>query len=187
MKSLCRQGTDAAAASPARESQFLELQERAASLQAALSNSESQRQGLEVELNGLRNDLDSLRSQAANTVHPLEVEQRLREVPLVAGNFGQISYNTSLLNSARCGGSDMVKWLRCLAFTQESRVQFPVSELVLFRPNFWFPVQVTDLLYQKQSQIEKMAAERSARQMAWERDLASVREDAERVKRQVVG
>ena len=79
----------------------------------------------------------------------------------------------------------MVKWLRCLAFTQESRVQFPVSESAEHTTLFGFPLQVTDLLYQKQSQIEKMVAERSARQMAWERELASVREDAERVKRQV--
>ena len=43
--------------------------------------------------------------------------------------------------------------------------------------------QVTDLLYQKQSQIERVTAERSAQQMAWERELATARDSADRTQR----
>lgn len=45
-------------------------------------------------------------------------------------------------------------------------------------------VQMSDLLYQKQSQLEKMAAERSAQHMAWEQQLAIARDDAEKSRRQ---
>lgn len=44
-------------------------------------------------------------------------------------------------------------------------------------------MQVTELLYEKQSLLEKMAAERSAQQLAWEQQMASVRDDAERARR----
>ena len=58
-----------------------ELQERAASLQASLHNSESRRQALEAELSELRNDVEHLRAQAAKPpAVPLEMEQRFKEV-----------------------------------------------------------------------------------------------------------
>lgn len=47
-------------------------------------------------------------------------------------------------------------------------------------------VQVTDLLYQKQSQVERVTAERAAQQMAWERELAAARDTAERTQRSAV-
>ncbi len=46
-------------------------------------------------------------------------------------------------------------------------------------------VQVTDLLYQKQSQLERVMAERAAQQMTWERELATARDSAERTQRSV--
>lgn len=42
---------------------------------------------------------------------------------------------------------------------------------------------MSDILYQKQSQLERLAAERSAQHLAWEQQLALVRDDAEKVKR----
>lgn len=42
---------------------------------------------------------------------------------------------------------------------------------------------MTELLYEKQSLLERMAAERSAQQLAWEQQLSGLRDDAERVKR----
>jgi hypothetical protein len=43
--------------------------------------------------------------------------------------------------------------------------------------------QVTELLYLKQTQLERMAAEKAAQQMALERALAVAREEAARVQR----
>eukprot|EP00884_Botryococcus_braunii_P015895 jgi/Botrbrau1/298/Bobra.0022s0264.1 len=43
--------------------------------------------------------------------------------------------------------------------------------------------EVTDLLYLKQTQLEKLAADKAAQQLALERELALAREEAERVKR----
>lgn len=40
-------------------------------------------------------------------------------------------------------------------------------------------VQMSDLLYQKQSQLEKMAAERSAQHMAYEQQLALARDETD--------
>lgn len=45
-------------------------------------------------------------------------------------------------------------------------------------------VQVTELLYTKQTQLERMAAEKAAQQLAHEREVAHAKDDAERVKRQ---
>ena len=42
---------------------------------------------------------------------------------------------------------------------------------------------MSDLLYQKQSQLEKMAADRSAQHMAWEQQLKQAREEAETSRR----
>lgn len=44
-------------------------------------------------------------------------------------------------------------------------------------------VQVTELLYLKQTQLEKMAADKAAHQLALERELAIARDEAERVRR----
>lgn len=44
-------------------------------------------------------------------------------------------------------------------------------------------LQVTELLYTKQTQLERLAAEKAAQQLAHERQLSQVRDDAERVKR----
>lgn len=41
-------------------------------------------------------------------------------------------------------------------------------------------VQVTDLLYQKHTQLERMAAEKAAQQLTMEREVATAREYAER-------
>lgn len=43
--------------------------------------------------------------------------------------------------------------------------------------------QVTELLYLKQTQLERLAAEKAAQQLSLERELAAVREQAERVNR----
>ena len=43
--------------------------------------------------------------------------------------------------------------------------------------------QVTELLYLKQTQLERMAAEKAAQQMALERELSVAREEAARVQR----
>ncbi|KAK9808822.1 hypothetical protein WJX72_004299 [[Myrmecia] bisecta] len=43
--------------------------------------------------------------------------------------------------------------------------------------------EVTELLYLKQSQLEKMAAEKAAQQLHMEREVASARDEADRVKR----
>ena len=45
--------------------------------------------------------------------------------------------------------------------------------------------QVTDLLYSKQTQLEEMAATRAVQQMAFERELATARSEAERSARHV--
>ena len=42
---------------------------------------------------------------------------------------------------------------------------------------------MTDLLYSKQAQIEEMAATRAVQQMAFERELAAARSEAERCAR----
>ena len=42
---------------------------------------------------------------------------------------------------------------------------------------------MSDLLYQKQSQLEKMAAERSAQHLAWEQQLTLAKDDAEKSRR----
>lgn len=47
------------------------------------------------------------------------------------------------------------------------------------------PAQVTDLLYAKQSQLEEMAATRAVQQMAFERQLAAAKSEAERSLRSV--
>ncbi len=44
-------------------------------------------------------------------------------------------------------------------------------------------MQVTELLYLKQTQLERMAAEKAAQQMALERELTVAREEAARVQR----
>lgn len=44
-------------------------------------------------------------------------------------------------------------------------------------------MQVTELLYTKQTQLERLAAEKAAQQLAHERQLSQARDDAERVKR----
>ena len=44
-------------------------------------------------------------------------------------------------------------------------------------------LQVTELLYTKQTQLERMAAEKAAQQLAHERQVAQAKDDAERVKR----
>lgn len=46
-----------------------------------------------------------------------------------------------------------------------------------------FAMQVTELLYVKQTQLERLAAEKAAQQLAHEHQLAQARDDAERVKR----
>ena len=46
-------------------------------------------------------------------------------------------------------------------------------------------VQVTDLLYQKHTQLERMAAEKAAQQLTMEREIATAREYAERNHRSV--
>ena len=43
--------------------------------------------------------------------------------------------------------------------------------------------QVTELLYTKQTQLERMAGEKAAQQLAHERQIAQAKDDAERVKR----
>ena len=43
--------------------------------------------------------------------------------------------------------------------------------------------QVTELLYLKQTQLERMAAEKAAQHMALERELSVAREEAARVQR----
>ena len=45
-------------------------------------------------------------------------------------------------------------------------------------------MQVTELLYTKQTQLERMAAEKAAQQLAHEREIVLAKDDAERVKRQ---
>ncbi|KAL0037207.1 hypothetical protein WJX79_006059 [Trebouxia sp. C0005] len=45
--------------------------------------------------------------------------------------------------------------------------------------------EVTELLYTKQTQLERMAAEKAAQQLAHERQMAHAKDDAERVKRRV--
>ncbi|KAL3143881.1 hypothetical protein ABBQ32_003696 [Trebouxia sp. C0010 RCD-2024] len=45
--------------------------------------------------------------------------------------------------------------------------------------------EVTELLYTKQTQLERMAAEKAAQQLAHEHQLTQARDDAERVKRRV--
>ena len=47
-------------------------------------------------------------------------------------------------------------------------------------------MQVTDLLYSKQAQLEEMAATRSVQQMAFERELAAARSEIERSARCVL-
>ena len=42
---------------------------------------------------------------------------------------------------------------------------------------------MTELLYTKQTHLERMAAEKAAQQLAHERQLAQAKDDAERVKR----
>ena len=42
------------------------------------------------------------------------------------------------------------------------------------------PMQVTDLLYQKHTQLERMAAEKAAQQLTMEREIDTAREYAER-------
>lgn len=44
-------------------------------------------------------------------------------------------------------------------------------------------MQVTELLYLKQTQLERLAAEKAAQQLSLERELAAAREQAERVNR----
>ena len=44
-------------------------------------------------------------------------------------------------------------------------------------------MQVTELLYTKQTQLERMAAEKAAQQLAHEREVAHAKDDAERVKK----
>ena len=44
-------------------------------------------------------------------------------------------------------------------------------------------LQVTELLYTKQTQLERMAGEKAAQQLAHERQIAQAKDDAERVKR----
>jgi hypothetical protein len=43
--------------------------------------------------------------------------------------------------------------------------------------------QVTELLYLKQTQLERLAAEKAAQQLSIERELDAAREQAERVNR----
>ena len=44
-------------------------------------------------------------------------------------------------------------------------------------------MQVTELLYIKQTQLERMAAEKAAQKLAHEHQLFQARDDAERIKR----
>ena len=44
-------------------------------------------------------------------------------------------------------------------------------------------MQVTELLYTKETQLERMAAEKATQQLAHERQIAQAKDDAERVKR----
>lgn len=74
---VCRLG----AGNPfADEQRGQEVEERVASLQAALSNSESQRLGLESEVATLRSSVDDLRKQHASMASTAEQDRRLREV-----------------------------------------------------------------------------------------------------------
>ncbi len=47
-------------------------------------------------------------------------------------------------------------------------------------------VQVTDLLYQKHTQLERMAAEKAAQRLTMEREIATAREYAERNHRSAI-
>lgn len=76
----CRHNTDTSSDYASRSQQLNELQEQVVSLQAALSSSETHKHSLELELTQLRVDLEGLRYQAAHSVSPAEMEQRLREV-----------------------------------------------------------------------------------------------------------
>ena len=79
---LCplRQPPQAPGNSPAEASELQRLREGTASLQAALSNTQAQRQGLEGELSALRGEVDALRNQVANAPNTLQLERRLQEV-----------------------------------------------------------------------------------------------------------
>lgn len=63
----------------------LEAEERAAGLQAVLSNSESKRLGLEKEVTNLRSTVDQLCRQPSTSSASHEAEQRLREASLLLG------------------------------------------------------------------------------------------------------
>ena len=47
-------------------------------------------------------------------------------------------------------------------------------------------LQVTDLLFQKHTQLERMTAEKAAQQLTTEREIATAREYAERTHRSVL-
>ena len=54
-----------------------------------------------------------------------------------------------------------------------------------FRSTCKISLQVTDLLYEKQSLLERLSAERSAQQLSFEQQLGSLRTDAEKGKRYI--
>ena len=47
----------------------------------------------------------------------------------------------------------------------------------------WYAEQVTELLYQKQTQLEHLAAEKAAQQLTLEREIEAARQQAERMSR----
>ena len=55
------------------------LREQAASLRATLTNSESHRRSLELELGNLRSELDSLRAQISSAASSPSLERQVKE------------------------------------------------------------------------------------------------------------
>ena len=76
----CRASAEAASPPQADEAQMQSLKEQAASLQAALTNSESHKHSLELELGDLRREVDSLRAQVSSVASSPSLERQVKEV-----------------------------------------------------------------------------------------------------------
>ena len=99
-KPFCRTSANVTQSS-ADVSLIQSLKEKTASLQAALTNSESKKRSLELEVANLRNDMESLRMETSNSASLSHMERQIQEVSFRAPqSFHQLIMQADyLLNS----------------------------------------------------------------------------------------
>lgn len=161
--------------SRASDEQLQALRAAFAEQQAALESAIAQRQSSEGLASRLQKEVDRLSAELHETGPASDLQRQFREVCMprhLSFLAMQRTFSLSFQPSTLSYNFATAKPL------QELRCAGPYAESVGL-------LQVTDLLYQKQTQLEQLAAEKAAQQLSLERELDAAREQAERVTRLV--